>query len=486
MDEKLKALAAKHFGLEAEAVTDAHVNVVKSIIAEGTPEAPPALDASAAELKELKGELLELKRKYAESLRPEVDPAEAERDAANLRNTKTLPDITTAVLDDEEQDPRVKSFRKQWDILHTLSTLGGGVGENGRKRPVQQLAYWKQLASRYPEFVDAINKSIDTATSGEGSQWAPTLYSTDMQESVYDQTTVAAQFPRIRSPKQSWVLPFSPTGGTVYAAGESTTVDPANFTETTPVSASQTITAKKLMCRVPWSDEFDEESIVAAAPMFQAHTARLLAEAIDSAIMNGDTTTTHMDTGKSFTSTSPESQFDGLRDIAKNGMKNSLDCSDFTGDKVLALIGAGTERFINDPRQIVIFTNIKIRGKWFNMIDNATNKNPVYMRGTPMGDALVNAGAIMDFYGSAVIPTAALWANMPNTGLYTTSGAYTAIVWCNKTAFWLTDRKEISSILVDQPLQGLKNVLTSWRGSFNAMHGTTNKYAGYGYGISVA
>ena len=304
MDEKLKALAAKHFGLEAEAVTDAHVNVVKSIIAEGTPEAPPALDASAAELKELKGELLELKRKYAESLRPEVDPAEAERDAANLRNTKTLPDITTAVLDDEEQDPRVKSFRKQWDILHTLSTLGGGVGENGRKRPVQQLAYWKQLASRYPEFVDAINKSIDTATSGEGSQWAPTLYSTDMQESVYDLTTVAAQFPRIRSPKQSWVLPFSPTGGTVYAAGESTTVDPANFTETTPVSASQTITAKKLMCRVPWSDEFDEESIVAAAPMFQAHTARLLAEAIDSAIMNGDTTATHMDTGKSFTSSS--------------------------------------------------------------------------------------------------------------------------------------------------------------------------------------
>jgi hypothetical protein len=237
---------------------------------------------------------------------------------------------------------------------------------------------------------------------------------------------------------------------------------------------------------VAWSDEFDEESIVAAAQLFQDHTARLLAEAIDSAIMNGDTTGTHMDTGMSYSATSPEAAFDGLRDIAKNGMSNSDDFSGtMTGDLVLALIDAGTAKFIGDPSQLVIFTSPKTRAKWFSLVDNATNKNPVYMRGAPMGDDLVRMGAFMDFYGTPVIPTSTLSTTMASTGLWTGASTYTAILWCNKNAFLVTDRKEIGSVLVDQPLQGLKNVLTSWRGSFNAMHGTTNVYAGYGYDISM-
>ena len=491
----LRALAAEKFGTEPDKVTDAQVKAIEAIhealVAKGLPGADEraahagALAQMQKDVDAEKAAKIEVERQLAElKTKPPVDP---NADDGVLGRIKSLPDIKTAVLDETEGEDDLRAFRKQWDILHTLATVKGNFGERGHM-PAAQLAYWGKLREKYPRLTEAIQKSIDTATTAEGLQWTPTLYSTDLQQSVYDQTTVARQFPRVVAPAGTWVLPFSPTGGAVYKAGETLTIDPAYYTETTPVSTALTITAIKLMCRVAWSDEFQEDSIVAAATLFQEHTARLLAEAIDSAIMNGDTTSPHMDTGMSYTSVSPEMAFNGLRDISKNGMSASTDFSGtMTGDKVLSLIDAGTAKFIGDPAALIIFTSPKTRSKWFNLVDNATNKNPIFIRSTPMGDAMVKQGAFMDFYGTPVIPTFTLSCTMASTGLWTGASTYTAILWCNKNCFLLTDRKEIGSVLVDQPLQGLKNVLTSWRGSFNAIQGLTSAttYAGYGYDIAM-
>ena len=491
---ELKTLAAKHFGIDAEKVSDAQVAAIKAIhddlVAQELPGADEkaAHEAAIAKMEENiateKAAKIEAERQLAEyKTKPPIDP---DADAAVLGRIKSLPDITTAVLDESEGEPDVRAFRRQWDILHTLSTVKGNFGPHGHM-PAVKLDYWQKLKSKYPMLTEVIQKAIDTGTSTGGAEWAPTLYSTDLQQSVYDETTVARQFPRTVSPRGTWVLPFSPTGGSVYVAGESSTTSAAEFTETDLVSRAPTITAIKLMCRVAWSDEFEEDSIVAAAGLFQEHTTRLLAEAIDSAIMNGDTTSTHMDTALGYTSTSPEMAFNGLRDIAMNGMSSSTDLDTaLSGDKVLAMIDAGTARFIKDPTTLLLFTSPKTRSKWFGMVDNATNKNAVYMRSTPMGDDLVRMGAFMDFFGTPVIPTATISTTLAATGLGTSTSTYTIIVWCNKNCFLLTDRKEIGSVLVDQPLQGLKNVLTSWRGSFNGIQGLTSSttYAGVGYNLT--
>ena len=493
---ELKTLAAKHFGIEVEKVSDAHVTAIKGIHDELVAKELPNADEATAHAKAIEQMEKDFEAEKAAKIAAERElaeyktkpPVDAHADDGVLGRIKSLPDIKTAVLDETEGEPDVRAFRRQWDILHTLTTVKGNFGPKGHM-PVTQLAYWQKLREKFPALTDVIQKSIDTQTSGGGAEWAPTLYSTDLQQSVYDQTNVARQFTRVAAPAATWVLPFSPTGGSVYKAGETTTIDPAPFQETDPTSTAVTITAIKLMCRVAWSDETAEDSIISAAGLFQEHTSRLMAEAIDSAIMNGDTTATHFDTGMGYTSTSPESAFNGLRDIAKNGMSSSTDfAGTMTGDKVLALIDDGTAKFIGDPTKLIIFTSPKTRSKWFNLVDNATNKNPVFVRSTPMGDAQVAQGAFMDFYGTPVIPTSTISTTMASTGLWTSASTYTAIVWANKDCFLLTDRKELGSVLVDQPLLGLKNVLTSWRGSFNAMQGTTSAttYAGYGYDISTA
>jgi len=489
-----KDIAAEAFGLAPDAVTDAHIAVIQSIADKTAPVEKdihaPTLDLGAAKIAEvedkLQAEITDLKRQMAEAKRPGVDEEEAHKDAQAMARTKHLPDILTAVHDEDLQEPEIKAFRKQWDKLHLLSVAMGSVRTG--PVPVRRLSYWKQIEARYPEFANAINKAVDTATATGGAEWAPTLYSSDLQQEVYNKCVVAPLFPRVPAPRHSWVLPFQPTGGTVYLAGEATTDAAADYTSTTPTSRNSTITSKKLIGRIPWSEEFDEDSVIAAEPLFRTHLVRLMAEHIDSAIMNGDTTATHMDTGKSYTSTSAEAAWDGLRDLAMHTLTScSTSLATFSGDTVMGLTALMEDKFVDDPGSMVIFTPTKIRGKWFTMIDNATNKNPVYQRSTPMGDEVVRTGAFMDFYGTPVVSTFTLWSNVNASGIYDGSTkTKSAIICVHRDSFLLTDRKELSLIGYDQPLKGLRNLIANWRGSFNCLQPSTVNYAAYGYNISTA
>jgi HK97 family phage major capsid protein len=484
-----EAVVAAAFGITEAEVTAEHMKMASKLVEDLREPEQPKFDLGKSQLDELQKRVQEMelenekaRRELAEyKSRPASDPDEARKDFEQVAKIKTLPDIQTAVMDDAEGEADVRAFRKQWDILHTLSTVLGS--ERAGRVPVQRLGYWQKLQAIAPEFA----KAVDTATASGGAEWAPSLYSSDLQDYVYNATGVARLFPRTRSPRHSWVMPFTPDGGTVYLAGEATSDSASDYTSTTPGSGNVTVTAKKLVCRIPWSDEFDEDSVVAAASLFQQHSIRLMAEALDSAIVNGDTTSPHQDTGKSYTSTSAEAAWDGLRDVAMNGQSNSTDLSTFTGDAILALIAGFDTEFLQNPADIVVLVPAKIRHKLFTLIDNSTNKIPVYSHNTPMHDDLVRTGAIMDFYGSGVYSTAALWSDMNASGIYDNSTkTKSSIVVAYKPGFLLTDRKDMSLSIVDQPLKGLRNSLLQWRGSFDDRLATTRNYVAVGYNITTA
>ncbi len=483
-------IAAEAFGIGLDEVTQAHIDKVKEIHetfakASGD-EDKPLLDTTKTELeamheavKKLQSANIKMERELAEFKRPDRDPDEGRQLFEQASKYKTLPDIQTAVLDSNEGEDDVRCFRKHWDILHTLSTMLGSV-TTGRV-DVHKLDYWKKLAAVAPDFV----KAVDTATSTGGAEWAPSLYSADLQDSVLPRTGIAQLFPRVNSPRHSWVLPFQPTGGSVSLAGQATSDSSSDYTSTTPTSGAVTITAKKLVCRVPWSDEFDEDSIVAAASLFQDYSVYLVAKAIDSAIVNGDTTGTHQDTGKGFTSESPEAAWDGLRDIAMNAQSNTKDLSTFTGGNVLSMLMQNDDEFIEDPAETIILIPSKLRAKWLQLADSLTN--PIYNRATPMGDAMIQSGAIADFYGSPVYTNSAVWSDCNDSGIYDNSTkTKSVIVAAFRRGFLLTDRREMSAMFYDQPLKGLRNSIVQWRGSFDDLLATTRNFVAVGYNITTA
>jgi HK97 family phage major capsid protein len=492
--KSITEIAAEKFGVAVGEVTQAHLDMVTAIakeVAEANGEADrPGADLNKKLLEDLQAKLAaetaekeKALRLAAEAKAPELDPEEAVKHEKALSKTKTLPDIMRAVYDDNEGENDVRAFRKEWDMLHVLTQLS--ADRRGMTRPVSSLKYWARMERRFPDFV----KAVDTATASGGAEWAPDVYSSDLQNEVYDRTVVAQQFTRVNSPDgPAWVLPFSPTGGTMYLAGESTTDGASDFTSTTPGSRAVTITPIKGVIRIPYSEEFEEDSIVAAAPLFRETTVRIAAEHIDSAIVNGDITSPHQDTGKSYTSTSMEAAFSGLRDIGMNTLTScSLDCSSFYGDKVFQAMNLMDDRFIQNPSDLMILTSVKSRKAWTQMRDtNASGNQPVYMRDSAMGDEMVRQGAFMDFYGTPVIASHVVWSDMNASGVYDNSTKiYGAIIIVHRPSFLLTDRRALKITGYDQPLKGLKNVITSWRGSFDSLQATTSKYCVVGYKVAT-
>lgn len=488
---------AEKFGKPVAEIDDEQVKWFEETLAAanqlaGTPDKPvqqhslPDVKAivekalADAEQKRIEAEEEKARRAEAERQRPPTDPAEAERRDAVTSRIKSLPDITEAVQDDDTSDTEINTFRHHWDNLHILSSV---LGKPGQRRPVQSLKYWQKLESRYPDFT----KAIDTATTGGGAEWAPTLYSREMQQLVYNRTPVAGALQRLQMPNQSWVLPFSPSGGTVYLAGEAITQTPSEFTVTTPTSDSMTLTAKKLVGRILWSSEFEEEAITPAINMFRDYSVRLMAQALDSAIINGDTTATHQDTGKSYGPTVPERAWNGLRDITLNTFTSATkDCSAFTADVILATLMLGSDQYIQDPADILWIIPPKLQAKWLLLRDPASNL--VYMRDSAMGDSVVQNGFLARFFGSPVIMSAYLWSNMNASGIYDgTTTTKSGVLWIHRPSWALAERREMSVELVPQPLYGQNNVIVTWRGTFTPLIPTdiSENFAGYGYNITT-
>jgi HK97 family phage major capsid protein len=63
----------------------------------------------------------------------------------------------------------------------------------------------------------------------------------------------------------------------------------------TPGTGNVTLTAKKLGCLTVFSEEVSEDFVIAIIPFLRNKLGNAIASAIERAILDGDTTATHMD-----------------------------------------------------------------------------------------------------------------------------------------------------------------------------------------------
>jgi len=115
-------------------------------------------------------------------------------------------------------------------------------------------------------------------------------FSADLIGKVEAALKVAALHPRVRMPTDPFKLPALTGFSTAKLGAENTA--PADSAVTT---ANITLDAKKLITYVPLSYELEEDSIIAVLPLIKEDIVKSLARAQENAVINGDTTTSHMD-----------------------------------------------------------------------------------------------------------------------------------------------------------------------------------------------
>lgn len=137
-------------------------------------------------------------------------------------------------------------------------------------------------------------KAWTSTGAGTGDELVPQDLSAELQRRLYlaSQTAALLASREVNMPTNPFVYPVSTTRPTFYLeATESTTK-----TATDPATANTTLTARILAAKVEFSYEINEDSIIAVMPLMQQLLAEAAADALEDAIQNGDTTSTHMDT----------------------------------------------------------------------------------------------------------------------------------------------------------------------------------------------
>ncbi len=429
--------------------------------------------ANAATVKQLGDLQLALERKDAEAKAPDLDPDESRIAVDRLSRIKSIPDILRLVSA-PAQDEDWKAAQTVWDDLYLLGTVKFGslkLSEDSVRpaRGVKHLKYFADLQWRAPKFAECLQKAIDTETTGEGVEWAPTRTSDQLVEAVYAATNVAQLFPRIPQPADTFVMPFGLTSGTSYLQGEAITDLPAEYTKTTPTTAAPTLTAKKLAAAINYSQEAEEDSIVPLLAELRKTIVRIESEAIEEAVISGDTTATHMD---SIVTSAADRRhaWDGLRHQSLVTDSTLQTLASFYGERIgTLLLGEMTQKYLEPPLENTVFlVPTKMRTKWLMMRDTSdSGSQPIYLNQYTLHEETVLRGQVTNLFGHPVILSGWIPTNLNASGVYDgTTTTKTNIIVVNRNSWLLGDRKALTIELDRQIRYGVTTLVAVWRGSF--------------------
>jgi HK97 family phage major capsid protein len=198
---------------------------------------------------------------------------------------------------------------------------------------------------------------MHTANTGYGSEWVPDIWSTELWRKARLENVILPLFRVIEMPSNPFELPISGTDPTVYYVPETQDEDDLTLAGAgNPIPDSQigsgkvTLTAKKLALRVGFSAELAEDAAIPLIALYREQALRVMADAIDSVLLNGDTESgatgnINSDDGAP-SGTAKYMAFDGLRKLGL--VTNTDNKSDGNGAPTVALLR--TSRFLMDPR----------------------------------------------------------------------------------------------------------------------------------------
>jgi HK97 family phage major capsid protein len=164
--------------------------------------------------------------------------------------------------------------------------------------------------------IDSVIRALSTTGSAAGAEFLPTDFSPELVAQFRQALVTSSLFRHIPMPTKSYTLPVQGSPATAYLVPENTgNTGQTAISASTPGTANVTFTAHDLGALTYVSNDETEDSIIPMVPFIQENLIRGLAEGIEQAIINGDTTATHQDSDVTASSDSRKA-WKGLRKYA--------------------------------------------------------------------------------------------------------------------------------------------------------------------------
>ena len=308
----------------------------------------------------------------------------------------------------------------------------------------------------------ACRKSLTSTGNGTGDQLVPTNLSSELQRLFYMATDLAAIFAgrEIQMPTNPFELPMRTAINTYYLEStENTSATASDLTTTKPI-----LTAVKLMGSQKYSYEVDEDSIIAILPMIQESLALGAARSWEDALINGDTTATHMDSDYETVAKHAARAVKGFRRlcIGVAGINASFASGDVSAAN-LASLQKAMKKFGLNPKALVWVVG---PSAW-NQMSELDRVQTLEKYGP---SAVVQSGELRQYKGIPIVTSEFSRENLNASGVYdgstTTKGAMLLV----RPDQFLTGRRRDFTVEVDRNVESQENVIVaSFRKAFTPL-----------------
>jgi HK97 family phage major capsid protein len=277
------------------------------------------------------------------------------------------------------------------------------------------------------------------SSSTNGLEWIPTAISANYIAEYELQRLVEGNFRTVSMPTNPFILPVQKA-----VTKARTTTEGATMTDASFQTAQLSMTAKKFAEYYVLPEELTEDSIVDLLSIARSEVISAQARAIEAAIVNGDTTGTHMDSDTNGLGASvAEKAWIGLRKLAlaNSGNGGTLDCNTINSGVLsvqhIRKARAQMSKFGVNPSELVLFVSPVGYSQLL-----ATGEVLTMEKYGPM--ATINTGALGTFLGIKIVVSQYMRDDLNAAGVYDgVTSTYTGFLLVNKSRFYVGQRAPI-------------------------------------------
>ena len=345
-----------------------------------------------------------------------------------------------ALMDNPCEDDRIKELQRLNDdlcIVHGVCAAApagtyGGIKSLG--------GLWSDFETARDDF----SKAMDTATTGEGLEWIPSMLSTQLQSVVELNLRVAGLHRSFPMPAPEYKLPLKIAHSIGYKAAQTTDADNPNKIPKSVVGTDDiTYTAVKVAGRIVWSGEMDYDSVMPMLPLLREDIPIAIARAIETATINGQPGGT-IDTGDAPGATDARALWDGYRKYAEVNSDVKLDMGAiFTIDGFTALRKKlGSWGMV--PADLAWLVSTAVYYAMLTLVD--ASGNPVVVPAYAYGpEATAITGELGRLQGIPVIPSEFVREDLNTTGIFDdTTKTKTVAGLIHRPSWMYGTRKELT------------------------------------------
>jgi len=419
----------------------------------------------AKERPERKDELFEAFEKWYQENKDKLTGA-AKQDTPYTTDSAQPVDISALVQKSAKSFPEpevVREFQKFNDYLVIKAALMG-------VHPTQLEEYQQFKKGEHPIAKALVQKAILTSTvTGAGLEWVPQQLSEDFIEEIRISEVVAKIFRQVDIPTGmgSVKLPAKTGSLNIYRYPESNEDERMAIKASTGVGTrAVTLTPKYYAARVPVEEQFTENVPFDVVAQLRDDLKQAAIDGKDNVIINGDT---DVDSPMDQDLENPldiRTVDDGLRKLCLSSAKVDAGANLASSHIFSALQSMGK---YGSPQNVVIITSMK---GWWELATLSELLAQVQYTEKPLVPAQIGALKI----GVPVMISEQVRTDLDSNGVYSGEGnSQTILVFVNKKAWVVGNRKEATIEVTTEPLTGRKNIILKGAFTFEALYNTSSE-----------